>query len=69
MSQGQRTTPELEGFSHIDLTVSDRERAAAWWQDVMGFSVVNRLRGQSWDVVSLIHPSGLVVSVMITMNP
>jgi catechol-2,3-dioxygenase len=69
MSQGQRTTPELEGFSHIDLTVSDRERAAAWWQDVMGFSVVNRLRGQSWDVVSLIHPSGLVVSVMTHDEP
>jgi catechol-2,3-dioxygenase len=56
--------PELKGFSHIDLTVSDRERAAAWWQDVMGFSVVNRSRGASWDVVTLVHPSGLVVSVM-----
>jgi catechol-2,3-dioxygenase len=56
--------PELEGFSHIDLTVSDRERAAAWWQDVMGFSVVNRSRGQSWEVITLVHPSGLVVSVM-----
>jgi catechol-2,3-dioxygenase len=56
--------PELEGFSHIDLTVSDRERAAAWWQDVIGFSVVNRSRGQSWEVITLVHPSGLVVSVM-----
>ncbi len=39
--------PELKGFSHIDLTVSDRDRAAAWWQDVMGFTVVSR-----WRVVS-----------------
>ena len=25
--------PQLMGFSHIDLTVSDCERAAVWWQD------------------------------------
>jgi catechol 2,3-dioxygenase-like lactoylglutathione lyase family enzyme len=56
--------PELKGFSHVDLTVSDRERAAAWWQDVMGFTLVNRLRGNSFDVLSLVHPAGLVVSVM-----
>ena len=56
--------PELRGSSHIDLTVSDRERAAAWWQDVMGFTVVSRWRGDSFDVITLMHPSGLVVSVM-----
>ena len=39
--------PELKGFSHIDLTVSDREQAAVWWHDVMGFSVVHRSRGHS----------------------
>ena len=56
--------PELKGFSHVDLTVSDRERAAAWWQEVMGFTVVSRWRGDSFDVITLMHPSGLVVSVM-----
>jgi catechol 2,3-dioxygenase-like lactoylglutathione lyase family enzyme len=56
--------PEIKGFSHVDLTVSDRERAAAWWQDVMGFTVVNRLRGKSFDCLTLMHPTGLVVSVM-----
>jgi catechol 2,3-dioxygenase-like lactoylglutathione lyase family enzyme len=47
--------PELKGFSHIDLTVSDRERAAAWWQDVMGFTVVQRWRGDSFDVRSKVQ--------------
>ena len=56
--------PQLKSFSHIDLTVSDRERAAAWWQDVMGFTAVSRFRGDSFDVVSLAHPAGLVVSVV-----
>ena len=56
--------PELKGFSHIDLTVSDRERAAAWWHDVMGFTAVSSWRGDTFDVITLMHPSGLVVSVM-----
>lgn len=56
--------PQLKGFSHIDLTVSDRERSAAWWQDVMGFTIAQRWRGDSFDVITLMHPSGLVVSVM-----
>ena len=55
---------ELKGFSHIDLTVSDCERAAAWWRDVMGFTVAARIRGDSFNVVSMLHPSGLVVSVV-----
>src|SRR5215211_8834699 len=28
------TVPDLLGFSHIDLTVSDCEKSAVWWQDV-----------------------------------
>jgi hypothetical protein len=46
------------------LTVWNRERAAAWWQDVMGFTVVSSWRGDSFDGITLMHPSGLVVSVM-----
>jgi catechol 2,3-dioxygenase-like lactoylglutathione lyase family enzyme len=34
--------PELMGFSHIDLTVSDCERAATWWQEVLGFTFVHQ---------------------------
>jgi catechol 2,3-dioxygenase-like lactoylglutathione lyase family enzyme len=56
--------PELQGFSHVDLTVSDCEAAAAWWQDVMGFTLVNRSRGETFEVWSLIHPTGVAVSVV-----
>jgi glyoxylase I family protein len=56
--------PELRGFSHIDLTVSECEAAAAWWQDVMGFIVLNRSRRATFDAWTLIHSSGLVVSVV-----
>ena len=56
--------PEHQGFSHIDLTVSDCEAAAAWWQDVMGFTLVNRACGETFEVWSLIHPTGVAVSVV-----
>jgi glyoxylase I family protein len=56
--------PELMGISHVDLTVSDCERAAAWWQDVMGFTLVNRTRGETFETRSLVHPSSVAVTVM-----
>jgi glyoxylase I family protein len=56
--------PELMGISHIDLTVSDCERAAAWWQDVVGFMLVNRTRGETFETRTLVHSSGALVTVM-----
>ena len=56
--------PQLLGISHIDLTVSDCDRAAMWWQDVMGFTLVNRVSQETYECRSLIHPSGVAVTVM-----
>jgi glyoxylase I family protein len=56
--------PKLKGISHIELTVSDCHRAAAWWQDVMGFRQVNHVHGESFEVRNLFHEAGIVVSVL-----
>ena len=56
--------PQMLGISHIDLTVSDCDRAAKWWQDVMGFTLVNRVSQETYECRSLIHPSGVAVTVM-----
>ena len=56
--------PELMGFSHIDLTVSDCGRAAIWWQEVLGFTLVHQARIEAHEVRSMVHPSGLAVTVM-----
>jgi glyoxylase I family protein len=56
--------PELMGLSHIDLTVSDCRRTAAWWQEVLGFTPVHQARIEAHEVRSMVHPSGLVVTVM-----
>jgi glyoxylase I family protein len=61
---GSTRVPELQGISHIDLTVSDGEASAAWWQDVMGFTQINRSRGETFEVRTLFHPTGVVLSVV-----
>jgi catechol 2,3-dioxygenase-like lactoylglutathione lyase family enzyme len=33
--------PGIDGFGHIDLTVTDVDRTVQWWEDVMGFRLVN----------------------------
>jgi glyoxylase I family protein len=32
--------PALSGVSHVELTVRDTDRSAAWYQQVLGFDVV-----------------------------
>jgi glyoxylase I family protein len=56
--------PELMGFSHIDLTVSDCERAAVWWQEVLGFTLVHQARHGTFEVRAMAHHSGIGVTVM-----
>lgn len=61
-------TPRLEGFSHVELTVTDGERAVAWWRDVLNFRLVNREHGVTTEVWAMMHPSGMVVDVMTHQN-
>lgn len=56
--------PELKGISHIELTVTDCERAALWWQDVMGFVLVHQFHGERFEGRNLIHSAGIAVAVM-----
>lgn len=35
--------PELAGISHIDLTVTDRDRSERFYTEVLGFEVVRRV--------------------------
>jgi catechol 2,3-dioxygenase-like lactoylglutathione lyase family enzyme len=55
--------PQITGFSHIDVTVTDRERTAAWWQEVMGFRLIHRHHAETFDVNSMVHPSGVSVNL------
>lgn len=50
--------PALEGFHHLNLTVRDLERSAAWYVDVLGFNNVKHIRCPGFDRVLLRHPVG-----------
>jgi len=56
--------PRIMGFSHVELTVSDCDRAAVWWHEVLGFTLVHRTSTDTFAVRSLLHPSGINVNVM-----
>jgi glyoxylase I family protein len=56
--------PRLLGISHVDLTVSDCDRSAQWWQHVVGFTLVNSVHEATFECRSLIHPSGVAVTLM-----
>ena len=63
------STPDIEGFGHIDLTVTDGERSVRWWHEVMGFVQVALTEKEAWTTWHMAHPSGLVVSVMTHRSP
>ena len=60
-SLGAVNAPSISGFGHIDLTVRDAERDAQWWDQVMGFKVVNVEEREGRKSYAMVHPCGLPV--------
>ena len=56
--------PRLTGPSHADITVTDVERAATWWEQVMGFTRINSFEQPTFRGVGLWHRSGFTVTVL-----
>jgi len=54
----------IMGFSHVDLTVADCDRAVQWWQDVLGFMLVHQVHEATYQSRAMDHPSGVAVTVM-----
>ena len=58
--------PEISGaVHHVNLSVSDLERSAVWYRDLLGLSELARLSDPdgAWSKVILTHPSGLLVGL------
>ena len=55
--------PRLLGFSHASLSVTDCEASAAWYADLFGFEILERLQSQQdgYREVVLTHPTGMVL--------
>jgi catechol-2,3-dioxygenase len=57
--------PRIEGFGHIDLTVTDGETSVTWWSEVLGFRLVVEVEQPSFHTWGMLHPSGLYVGLMV----
>jgi catechol 2,3-dioxygenase-like lactoylglutathione lyase family enzyme len=57
-------TPRIEGFGHIDLTVTDGDRSARWWADVLRFELLHKVERPGRRYWSMLHPSGLSVGLV-----
>jgi glyoxylase I family protein len=56
--------PHLAGFSHIALSVRVLERSVAWYADVFGFELLERIESDAWGFreAVLVHAeTGMVV--------
>ncbi len=48
--------PTFSKVSHISFSATDAETSAAFWRQVFGFSDLERIEGDGWRAVLLIHP-------------
>jgi glyoxylase I family protein len=47
--------PEVQGFSHISLSVRDREVSARFYRDVFEFAAFERLTEECYDEIVMLH--------------
>ena len=61
--------PWINGFGHIDLTVTDVDRSVRWWEEVMGFKLISTRDRPDFKLWSVIHPCGFFIGLMSHSNP
>jgi glyoxylase I family protein len=49
--------PEWAKVSHTSFSVRDAEASAAWLERVLGLEELNRVEGDGWHGILLIHPA------------
>ena len=57
--------PRIESFGHIDLTVTDGQRSAQWWTEVLGYRLIATMGRPGFQVWSLHHPCGVPVGLVV----
>lgn len=53
--------PRFSKVSHISFSVTDAETSAQFWRHVFGFSDLERVEGEGWRAILLVHPETATV--------
>ena len=48
--------PDFAGFSHVSLSVRDRHASRSWYEDVLGFRMIEESNEDAYDEWILVHP-------------
>ena len=55
--------PSISGFHHVSFSVTDPQRSATWYHDVLGFDHHSEVQGGSFSRIRVRHPDcGIVVT-------
>jgi glyoxylase I family protein len=57
--------PRIEGFGHIDLTVTDGSESAHWWRDVLGFRLMLKSQKPGFKSWHMYHPSDVHLALLV----
>ena len=49
--------PTFSKISHVSFSARDADASATWWSDVLGLTEIDRVAGEGWRGVVLVHPS------------
>lgn len=51
----------IEGFSHVSLSVRDRDRSAEWYGKVFGFVILEQIEEDAYIESVMTHPKGMIL--------
>lgn len=53
--------PAFSKVSHTSFSVRDAETSAQWWRDVFGLVDLDRVHGDGWKAILLLHPASATI--------
>jgi catechol 2,3-dioxygenase-like lactoylglutathione lyase family enzyme len=56
--------PGIRGFGHVDFSVSNMERSAQWWDQVMGFKVITKRQRDDYRCWNVANADGFVIGLV-----
>jgi glyoxylase I family protein len=53
--------PTFSKISHVSFSARDAEKSARWWKEVFALEDFERVSGEGWHAVLLIHPASATI--------